>query len=182
MPKPRHPSDDPSRRAAGVWLIMPSVLLVCSANQCRSPLAEAMLRKALAEAAPRETWRVESAGTYAGVGLPATEYSRKEAQRHGLDLSRHRSRPASCELLSEFDLVLAMEREHLHELQKACPQFAEKVHLLSEAVDAEFDIEDPFGGPPAGYRSLGEMLAGLMADGLPRIRELARDDSAGTTS
>jgi len=160
---------------------MPSVLLVCSANQCRSPLAEAMLRKALAEAAPQESWRVESAGTYASVGLPATEYSRQEALRHGLDLSRHRSQPATCELLSEFDLVLAMERVHLQDLQMTCPQSAGRVHLLSEAVDAEFDIEDPFGGPAVGYRSLGELLTGLLADGLPRIRELARKSSAGGT-
>jgi len=161
---------------------MPSVLLVCSANQCRSPLAEAMLRQALAEAAPQEIWRVESAGTYAVVGLPATEYSRQEAQRQGLDLSLHRSQPASCELLSEFDLILAMEREHLLDLRMGCPQFAGKVHLLSEAVDAEFDIEDPYGGPAAGYRSLGELLAGLLADGLPRIRVLARGDNASGIS
>jgi protein-tyrosine-phosphatase len=159
---------------------MPSVLLVCSANQCRSPLAEALLRQALAKAAPHESWRVESAGTYAGSGLPATEYSRQEALRHGLDLSQHRARQATCELISEFDLVLAMEREHLQDLRTGCPQSAARVHLLSEAIGAEFDVEDPYGGPPAGYRSLGELLAGLIADGLPRIRELAIGDSAGT--
>jgi protein-tyrosine-phosphatase len=159
-------------------LSMPSVLLVCSANQCRSPLAEVLLRQALDGAAPQEAWRVESAGTWALPGLPATEYSRQEAHRHGLDLSRHQSQPASCELLAQFDLVLAMEKEHQRQLQTACPKQAAKVRLLSEAVGAEFDIEDPYGGPQAGYRSLGDLLANLMADGLPRIRQLAQGDGA----
>jgi protein-tyrosine-phosphatase len=159
-------------------LSMPSVLLVCSANQCRSPLAEVLLRQALDGAAPQEAWRVESAGTWALPGLPATEYSRQEARRHGLDLSRHQSQPASCELLAQFDLVLAMEKEHQRQLQTACPKQAAKVRLLSEAVGAVFDIADPYGGPQAGYRSLGDLLANLMADGLPRIRQLAQGDGA----
>jgi len=162
----------------GRRLSMPAVLLVCSANQCRSPLAEVLLRQALAGAAPDEAWRVESAGTWALPGLPATEYSRQEARRHGLDLSRHQSQPASCELLAEFDLVLTMEMEHQRQLQAACPKQAAKVRRLSEAVGAAFDIEDPYGGPPASYRSLGDLLAGLLADGLPRIRLLAQGDSA----
>lgn len=158
---------------------MPSVLFVCSANQCRSPLAEVLLRQALDGAAPHESWRVESAGTWAVPGLPATEYSRQEARRRGLDLSHHRSQPASCDLLAQFDLVLAMEREHLRELHAACPEQAAKVRLVSEGVGAEFDIEDPYGGPPSGYQSLGDLLAALLADGLPRIREMADRNRAG---
>jgi len=71
-----------------------------------------------------------------------------------------------------------MEMEHQRQLQAACPKQAAKVRRLSEAVGAAFDIEDPYGGPPASYRSLGDLLAGLLADGLPRIRLLAQGDSA----
>ncbi|MCJ7513732.1 MAG: hypothetical protein MUO23_12265 [Anaerolineales bacterium] len=152
---------------------MPSVLFVCSANQCRSPLAEVILRQLVAGEAPEETWRVASAGTWAIPGLPATDYSQQEARRRGLDLSRHLSQPASCDLLAEFNLVLTMEKQHQHELQTACPAQAGKVHRLSEAVGGEFDIDDPHGGPQAGYRSLGETLASLLEDGLPAIRGLA---------
>ena len=152
---------------------MPSVLLVCSANRCRSPLAEVMLRQALS-AAGEESWRVESAGTWAVAGQPATEYSLQEAHRRGLDLSQHRSQAASCALLAEFDLVLTMEREQQRELQASCPGQASKVRLMSEVVGAEHDIEDPYGGPASAYQTLGERLAGLMDEGLPRLRQLAQ--------
>jgi protein-tyrosine-phosphatase len=160
--------------AGGLRPSMPSVLLVCSANRCRSPLAEVMLRQALS-AAGEQPWRVESAGTWALPGQPATEYSLQEAQRRGLDLSQHRSQATSCALLAQFDLVLTMEREQQAELQSACPAQASRVRLMSEVVGAEYDIEDPYGGPASGYRTLGERLAGLLDEGLPRLRQWAQE-------
>jgi protein-tyrosine-phosphatase len=136
-------------------------------------MAEVLFRDLAARTAPEEPWRVASAGTWATPGLPATEYSRREVQQRGLDLSRHASQPASCDLLADFDLVLTMEKQHQLDLVSSCPAHAHRVHRLSEIVRGEFDIADPYGGPQVGYQTLAETLAQLLADGFPTIRRLA---------
>jgi protein-tyrosine-phosphatase len=148
---------------------VPAVLFICSANQCRSPMAEALFRDIAADLDPETLWRVASAGTWAVPGLPATASSRQAMLARGLDLSRHASQSASCDLLATFDLVLTMEHDHLLELQAACPRQAPKVRRLSEMVGGEFDIGDPIGGPPQGYESLAQALEELLRLGYPEI-------------
>src|SRR5512139_2422813 len=101
---------------------MPSVIFVCTANRFRSPLAAAILEKALKEgksAAGRtgglpslEPWHVGSAGTWATPGEPVLPMVSEAAQKLGIDLSDHSSRRVSGPLLSEYDLILVMEAGH----------------------------------------------------------------------
>src|SRR5690606_15088095 len=98
----------------GALNMIRSILLVCSGNTCRSPLAAAMLRAALAERpAPGEV-RVGSAGTGAWDGAPASEGSYLVALERGLDLSTHRARMLTTQLVREADLILTMTTAHSH--------------------------------------------------------------------
>jgi protein-tyrosine phosphatase len=90
------------------------VLFVCTANQCRSAMAEEMSRRILGSRQPIGAGALEfsSAGTEALDGSPATGGTMRVMRGAGLDLSRHRSRGLDRRILADADLVLAMTTEH----------------------------------------------------------------------
>lgn len=128
------------------------ILLVCTGNTCRSPLAEVLLRRALQEAGA-EGVDVASAGTGAFVGEPASEGSYLVALEHGLDLTAHRARVVTREMVAETDLLLAMGRGHLGKLQLLGA--GTKAHLIGDyaRVAGDHEVADPVGGPIEGYRA-----------------------------
>lgn len=89
------------------------VLLVCTANQCRSPMAAALLQRHLA--ASRLEVGVSSAGLLHG-GHPATAHAQATMAERNLDLSTHRSRTLDQAILDAADLVIGMTREHVREV------------------------------------------------------------------
>jgi protein-tyrosine phosphatase len=91
-----------------------AILVVCTANQCRSPLVTVMLRERLAARDVDVT--VQSAGTRAYDGSPATDRTRAAARRLGLDLSDHRSVPLAAAAVRDAGLVLGLERAHVREV------------------------------------------------------------------
>lgn len=145
------------------------VLLVCTGNTCRSPMAEVILRRIAAE---RGLDRVEigSAGVGAWEGSPASEGAYLVALEHGLDLSAHRARTVTRELLQEADLVLAMSAGHAARV--AALGAAEKVVRLGDYVGrpaGEADVPDPFGGGLDDYRATFARLAELLEDAVARL-------------
>ena len=93
------------------------VLFVCTANVCRSPLAEAMLRQRLRVMGLGRRVQVRSAGTRVGQpGRPPDPRVRKLAQEAGFTLGRIRARQVTARMLRDHDFVLAMEVAHLEEL------------------------------------------------------------------
>ena len=153
---------------------MPSILLVCTANQCRSPMAMALLRKRLEKLDLEEAWVVDSAGTWGFDGIPATDNAIQAMQERGLDLGQHLSRKVNEDLLSSYDLVLTMESFHKEALQIEFPEFAEKVYMLSEMIGEEWDIKDPVGNPLDDYLATAELIDRTLEQGMDRILELAR--------
>ena len=149
---------------------MPSVLFVCTANRCRSPMAAALFKELLARNGMLDRIQVESAGTWAEEGLPATSLARQVLAERGLDLSDHRSRCLTGELLHPFDLILVMEEGHREALRVEFPDIAERLYLLANMVDEDYSIPDPIGGTLESYRALAEELADLLERALPRIR------------
>ncbi len=149
---------------------MPAVLFVCTANQCRSPMAEAMFRRLLEEHG-LTGWRVESAGTWTQDGIPATNFAQEAMRARGLDISAHRSREVSADLLRQFDLILTMEEGHKEALRFEFPDVADRVFLLSEMADKAFEIEDPVGKPLEEYRRTADEIHALLKAGLDRICE-----------
>lgn len=113
------------------------VLVVCTGNICRSPLAEAWLQGAWGAAA-----QVESAGTGALVGHAADPFAIQVAALSGLDLSSHRARQVDLKMLRTADLVLAMEASHRDFLIRMAPWATGKVWRFGQREG--LDIEDPY--------------------------------------
>src|SRR5947209_6644699 len=110
--------------------------MVCTGNICRSPMAEVLLASRLRERGIDA--RVESGGTSALVGCPADPMAQELLRARGLDLSRHRARQLTPDLVRGFDLVLAMEPEHQRFLEAIDPTARGRVHRLGRV--GGFDI------------------------------------------
>ena len=153
---------------------MKRILFVCTGNICRSPLAEALLQRALHERAVEDV-SVESAGTGAWDGAPASEGAYLVALERGLDLSGHRARLLTREIVEDAALILTMARHHrarVHELGGEG-----RVNVLGEYVgktgeDAE--VGDPFGGDLEVYRDTCAELEALIATVADRLAAEAR--------
>lgn len=157
---------------------MPSILIVCTGNICRSPIAEAYLRQRLAQERIPGEWEIISAGTWAQDGLPASETGVAVMRERGLDTSRHRSRNADAALLARVDLVLTMTASHAEVLRAEFPSAATKIFRLTEMAGPPFDIRDPYGGSLNDYRRTADELERQIEQGLPRIMAAARQNSA----
>ena len=136
------------------------VLLVCTGNTCRSPMAEGLAREMLArrlgcpanELAARGVV-VESAGTAGGWGGAAAEAIEVMRQR-GIDLSQHRSQILTADLVQSADYVYAMTQGHRRAVVELAPQAADRVAL---ALGDE-DLADPIGGTVAEYEACAQAL------------------------
>lgn len=151
---------------------MPHILFVCTANICRSPVAEAVLRRRLRERGMAD-WTVGSAGTWAVQERGAAQNSVHVLAERGIDISDHRSRMVSREMLDEADLILCMESGHVEALKAEFPEVAHRIHLLSEMVGEGFGISDPYRGPLEEYQQMAVAVTDLIDRGLQRIVDLA---------
>jgi len=130
-----------------------NILVVCVGNICRSPMAEALLRHALRG---QEEITVESAGLGAMVGHSASEHAVDLLAERGVDISSHRARQLTPEMVGIADLVLVMESRHKKSLGTADGAVRGKVFRLGEWRDTE--IKDPYRQSRAVYE---EVLADI---------------------
>lgn len=151
------------------------VLFVCLGNICRSPTAEGVARAVASDRGLDGYVEIDSAGT-AGyhTGDPADPRMRSAAAQRGYDLTS-RARQVQPEDFHRFDLVVAMDRDNLSDLEDALsragtPQTSRaRLRLFSDFLpdDAPVDVPDPYYGGPQGF----ERVLDLIEDGMPRLLE-----------
>jgi protein-tyrosine-phosphatase len=152
-----------------------NVLFVCTGNTCRSPLAVVALRAELGEDA--DDVGISSAGTGASVGLPASDGSLQVAAADGFDLSGHRSRPVTREMVHEADLVFVMSPSQRAAVE-ALGAEAGRVHVLSEwpePGEPDLPVFDPFGASREAYEECWQRLRRHARRIAPHVRQALRE-------
>ena len=135
------------------------ILLVCTGNTCRSPMAAALMRKKIAERFGGEAdtvpVSVASAGVSAAPGDPASIGARNAIRNYGMSLDRHQSTQIHPYMIEQADLVLVMGHRHRNVLSSQWPEYSDKIFLLA---GDESEISDPFGGPAEVYEHCAKQL------------------------
>jgi len=131
-----------------------SILVVCTGNSCRSPLAAAILSQICAELPVV----VSSAGIAAPVGNPATQFAIAVGKEMGVDLTSHRARQLDRKMVETADLILVMEQGQRRVILEQVPGAAEKVRLLGGYPEKEEEILDPIGRSIEFYRQIALLL------------------------
>jgi protein-tyrosine-phosphatase len=149
---------------------MKLIVFVCTANACRSPLAEGLLREQLAGRFPDVD--IASAGTLASLGGATPEGVRAAAEL-GADISRHRSQAVTEHLMSRAGLVLAMTREHARWLRRFYPAHQAKVVTLGELARGPEgpDVPDPIGSDLETYRRTAKVIQQLLLEAEAKMVE-----------
>jgi protein-tyrosine phosphatase len=147
------------------------VLFVCLGNICRSPTAEGVLRHLAAQEAPRLKVEIDSAGTADyHIGAAPDPRSQRAALRRGIDISGLRARQVTEHDFLRFDLILAMDRANLRELQSLQPDRASaRLKLFMEYAPSlgVLEVPDPYYGDASGFENVLDLAAaasrGLLA-------------------
>jgi protein-tyrosine-phosphatase len=137
-------------------------------------MAEALMREALATRGAEQV-TVSSAGTGAWDGAPVSEGAYLVGLEHGLDLSAHRARLLTRELVKSADLILTMSGSHRARVAELGGE--DKAHLLAEYAgrdEAEAEVSDPFGSDLASYRLTYDELQKLIGGVVSRVAGTVR--------
>lgn len=138
-----------------------SFLFVCTGNTCRSPMAEGLFRKYLAEKLQCKVdqlgkmgYKIYSAGVIETAGLPASPESIKACAAKGVDIQPHKSNTLSRQLIETSDIIFAMGRSHCEHIISLCPEAVSKCMRLAESED----IFDPIGQSQQVYDKCADLI------------------------
>jgi protein-tyrosine-phosphatase len=150
------------------------LVVVCTGNTCRSPMAAQLLRHALAaEEEPLKSLEVVSAGVSAFAGDPPSDNAVRALEKVGLDLSAHRSRRFAHELADGAVAILAMTEAHRQIILERYPDIPCAPLLFRELMSEEDspEVPDPFGGSLTDYIETRDSLAEAIPSILRWLRE-----------
>lgn len=137
------------------------ILFVCLGNICRSPSAEAVMKKMVADAGLTKDIFIDSAGTINNhEGEPADARMIKHGKKRAYHLDSI-SRPIQAEDFEKFDLIIAMDYSNMEDLQRKCPQpsYLRKIQLMMSFSDAQHEeVPDPYFGGEQGFELVLDLL------------------------
>lgn len=149
------------------------IVIVCTGNTCRSPMAEAMMRVLVAErlgCSPAEVEQhgitIRSAGVSAAPGGCAATEAVETMRQRGIDISCHESQPLTEKLVRHADLILALTSGHRQQIVRRWPEAAPRT--MTMRLD-ECDIEDPIGGPPEVYKQCAVQIEEALRERVARM-------------
>ena len=154
------------------------VLFVCTANLCRSPMAEGVFRALAERAGVAEGFEIASAGTSDGfVGRPPAPEAIEVAASRGYDISGIRSRQVVTDDIAHFDYPLAMDSSHLVAMRWLAPRALvgkPKLFMSFGPAMGIVDVADPIGGPKEGFESALSLIEAGCKGLLARLAPISK--------
>jgi protein-tyrosine-phosphatase len=150
-----------------------TIVTVCTANICRSPMAAALLQHALAaQPEPLRSIKVISAGVSPHPGEPVSENSVTALKKVGLNISGHRSQALTQQMLDQAEFVFCMTESHRSMIQVQAHPVPKHLFLFREFLPPPLDreIPDPYGGPLKVY----EAARDEMVEAIPSLVEFIK--------
>lgn len=141
---------------------MKQLLIVCTGNVCRSPIAEGIIRFRSQQERISHKLYVHSAGTHAVVGSGASRNGVEVMASKGIDMRRHVAKQVTYKAVSAAKLVMVMEEAHRTDLLNLVPESFGKVILFSELSGRTYDLPDPYGGPLIEYEVAYARINGII--------------------
>ena len=151
---------------------MRAILFVCTANICRSPMAEGVFRKILASRGVASRFDIDSAGTHEYyIGKPPYPSAVAAAKARGYDITHLVARRIRSHDFDHFDLILGMDKANIASLRAGCPtHYKSKIELLLDYGNLfqGRDVPDPFGGEVKDF----EVALDMIEDGCRGLADL----------
>lgn len=141
------------------------ILIVCTGNTCRSPMAEYLLRELLDKQGAADRFIIQSAGLACIPGDSISENALVVLQERGINAAGHRAQPLTVEAVKAADHLYVMTDSHRNMIVSAVPAAAEKISVLG--------VSDPYGMPLAAYRDCAEQIVSYFTAALPQLLSAA---------